>query len=192
MARLFVALELPSALRDALAHWLEPLAAAGVPGVRVVAPDNLHLTLKFLGAVDAAHTVTVVTALQAIAQAEAPVAVALSGLGAFPSPRRPRVLVAQVNASPMLGLQQRVDSAMAGLGFAAEQRPYHPHVTLARVRPAAREAASRLLAGHLGATAAPQPCWAHHVMLLESLLSAASTRYALRAHLPLEGAHGFR
>lgn len=132
--RLFVAVPLPEAVRDALAPILRRLSA--LPGVKAVERENLHITLKFLGEVDERKLEDVVGALRTVQFI--PPTISVSGVGAFPSPSRPRVLWAGVTGGEALrDLAARVESALAPLGFRPEARPFHPHVTLARVKGAA-------------------------------------------------------
>jgi 2'-5' RNA ligase len=108
-----------------------------------VAPGNLHLTLKFLGAVGQARLEAIVGALGGAASAVSAFDAEFVGLGAFPSPARPRVVWAGVTAGagPMTELAGRVDEALARLDFPREARPFSPHVTLGRVRRPERNAA---------------------------------------------------
>jgi RNA 2',3'-cyclic 3'-phosphodiesterase len=99
-----------------------------------VAPENLHVTLKFLGAVDEARLPDVTAALDVAASAPA-FDVEVRGLGAFPTVSRPRVLWAGAPGSPTFTrLADEVDRALTGLGFPPEGRGFTPHVTLGRVR----------------------------------------------------------
>ena len=108
-----------------------------------VAPANLHLTLKFLGAVPEARIDAIVAALTRSGLDLRPFEARIRGLGAFPSGTRPRVIWAGVTdgASEMVELARRVDAALAELGFAREERPFSPHVTLGRVRQPGRNPA---------------------------------------------------
>jgi len=101
-----------------------------------VGRDNAHLTLKFLGGVDAARLDAVAEALNGAAAGAGPFDLGVGGLGAFPSPARARVLWAGVDegAAEAAALAGRVDEALAPLGFAREAREFSAHVTLGRVR----------------------------------------------------------
>jgi len=106
-----------------------------------VAPGNLHLTLKFLGAVPEERIDAIVAALTRSGLDLRPFEARLHGLGAFPSATRPRIVWAGVTegAPEMVELARRVDTALAELGFAREERPFSPHVTLGRVRRPGRD-----------------------------------------------------
>ena len=134
--RLFVAVTLPPEVRAALAEVIGRLRDADVPGMRPVAPEALHITLKFLGNVDASRVPDLAAALTAAGDGSVPFRIALQGVGGFPSLEAPRVLWAGVadDAGSLGGLARRVDEACASAGFPREQRPFSPHLTLARMR----------------------------------------------------------
>jgi 2'-5' RNA ligase len=162
---------------------LRPLAR----DVAWVAPANLHVTLKFLGGVEASRVEGVAAALHEAATGLAAFDLAIEGLGAFPSRTRPRVLWAGlgVGAAVAATLAERVDTALAGLGFPAETRPFAGHVTLGRVR---EPRANPRLAEALGAQVAfgRQPVGG--VSLMRSDLSPRGARYQELAALPLTAA----
>jgi len=132
--RLFVALELPAAVRENLVALLKALRAVS-PQTRWVRPENLHLTLKFIGEVPETEFAVIRNALAA-ARSDQPVALEFRGLGFFPNEKRPRVFWAGIEASPNLKtLAAEIDRAMEKLGIPCEQRPFSPHLTLARFEP---------------------------------------------------------
>jgi len=118
--------------------------------VKWVRPENIHLSLKFLGDVDDGRTAELHTALQRAAGGGArnearPLMLQITGFGVFPDYHRPRVLWAGVTPDPGLELLQHgVEQAFAPLGFPTEARAFRPHVTLAR---ASRDAKPREFAG---------------------------------------------
>jgi 2'-5' RNA ligase len=130
-----VALVLPSELREPVAAFF---AREGrkVPGVRWVAAANLHLTLQFLGEVDAGHLSAVAQALDAAVSGHGAFRFALRGAGVFPAPERPRVLWvgAGAGAAEASALAASVAAALAPVGFAPEARPFVPHLTVGRVK----------------------------------------------------------
>lgn len=103
--------------------------------IRWVASENVHLTLKFLGEVPENRVRDVGDALdRAVADLHA-FEIRLDGFGAFPSPRRPSVVWAGVSSSPQLtDVYERVEEALAELGYPREARDFHPHLTLGRSR----------------------------------------------------------
>jgi RNA 2',3'-cyclic 3'-phosphodiesterase len=164
---------------------LRPIA----PGVAWVAPDNLHLTVKFLGGVEEGRLPDVTAALTTAARAAPPFDLHVIGVGAFPSATRPRVLWAGVaaGADPLTRLACAVDDALGGVGFAREERPFSPHVTFGRVREPRRKPA---LASALAAGAAREFGCVRvtKVSLMRSDLSPRGARYSELAAVPLTGA----
>lgn len=106
-----------------------------------VAPDNLHVTLKFLGSVAPDRLDAIIEAVGRVARAAAPFAVVVQGLGAFPTPARARVIWAGITAgaTELAVLAARVEEALAPLGFDRETRAFSAHVTLGRVRAPRRD-----------------------------------------------------
>lgn len=132
--RSFVALELTDEVREQLAVLLQRLQRTSA-AVKWVEPENLHLTLKFLGEVPEEQIELVGKTLKAVAQATEPFSFTVKGVGGFPDLRRPRVLWVGVEAlQALIKLQQLVEKAMEQLGFPPEYRVYHPHITIGRVK----------------------------------------------------------
>jgi 2'-5' RNA ligase len=133
--RLFVALEISTSIREKLAELLAALRAVS-PQTRWVRPENLHVTLKFIGEVPEAKLAAIRRALTQVCSDQA-VTLDFRGLGFFPDERHPRVLWAGVEASPnLVGLAADIEKATETLGIPREQRPFSPHLTLARFEPA--------------------------------------------------------
>jgi len=132
--RLFVALEIPSTVREHLAELVNSLRAVS-PRTRWVRPENLHVTLKFIGEVPEAKLASIRTALAQV-RSDRPVTLDFGGLGFFPNERHPRVFWAGIEASPNLKtLAADIEKATETLSIAREQRPFSPHLTLARFEP---------------------------------------------------------
>lgn len=133
--RSFVAILLSEEVRAAIAAEiarLRPLA----PRVSWVSPPNLHLTLKFLGELPPETFEQVKEGLAAAVAGAAPFSLHFCGLGAFPGMARPRVVWVGVEdgGQAAQALQARVEAALTPRGFAREERPYSPHLTIGRVR----------------------------------------------------------
>jgi 2'-5' RNA ligase len=129
--RLFVALEIPSAVREKLAALIEALRAVS-PQTRWVRTENLHVTLKFIGEVPEAKLADIRVALAGI-RSDLPCTLDFRGLGFFPNEKYPRVLWAGVEAPPNFRtLAADIDLAMEPLGIPREHRPFSPHLTLSR------------------------------------------------------------
>lgn len=134
--RVFVAIDLPEGVRAALAHIQAGLRAACAhnPDIRWTRPEGLHLTLRFLGEIPADQVSALAAALRGVGPFER-FSVEVKGLGFFPDARHPRVLWSGMEAPPALReLAARVDAALAKLDFTPEDRPFRPHLTLARFR----------------------------------------------------------
>ena len=153
LARAFLAVVPSAAALDDVAGRLDPLRQAE-PSLRWLPREQWHLTVQFLGPVDDAEELS-----EAIGRAVAgivPFPVQLTGGGAFPSPRRAAVLWIGVGEpEPLVALADAVTSATAELGHRAEERAYHPHLTVART---ARPRSVIGLVEQLGAVG-PGPAW---------------------------------
>jgi 2'-5' RNA ligase len=137
--RLFVALEIPTEVREDFAALINELRAADSSfsknRARWVRPENLHVTLKFIGHVDTGKLDAIRAALGEV-RADGPVALRFRGLGFFPNGRRPRVFWAGMEASPNLAaLATEIDLRLKKVGIAGEAREFEPHLTLARFDP---------------------------------------------------------
>lgn len=130
--RLFIALNLPKKDRLKIHRAAGVLRDTEMP-VRWVDPEHYHVTLKFLGEVRKDHLPKVEEAVQRAVEANRAFTTELGGFGAFPTIRRPRVIWLGVGANPELRcLKQDVEWALGDVGFDAETRAFHPHVTLGR------------------------------------------------------------
>lgn len=132
MIRLFVGLELTEGARQRL-HGL----AGGVPGARWIEPENMHLTLRFIGNVadDAVEDID-----EALSRVQGPAFdLEIAGVGEFSRGRRPVMLWAGITPVPaLMELQRRIEAAVVKGGFPPEGRRYLPHVTLARIKDGSR------------------------------------------------------
>jgi RNA 2',3'-cyclic 3'-phosphodiesterase len=138
--RLFVGARISVATANALAGAAETLARrardAGVD-IRWIPPVNYHLTLRFLGWTRVEAIGAVRDALVAAAAGTAPLAFKTARLGAFGSLDRATIVWAGIEApAPLIELAGRIEAACAGLGYTPERRPFHPHVTMGRLRDA--------------------------------------------------------
>lgn len=137
--RSYISIELPDEVRTALATLQSRLKRAAPPqAVRWSSPDNIHLTLHFLGEVTPADFVKLDQALKGMPLPYLPFSLTISELGCFPNLRRPRVIWTgiQGDTRSLLRLHQEVEALLKEtIGFKPEARPYSPHLTLGRVKP---------------------------------------------------------
>jgi 2'-5' RNA ligase len=178
--RLFIAINLPSDLRQRLWEAAGPLRAAGFP-VRWVAPEGVHLTLKFLGEVKPDREVQVVSGIGAAVQGARRFTLPVGGFGAFPLLSSPRVVWAGCEPVPALELlQHRVEQEMEPLGFPLEGRAFHPHLTLGRAQRDARASAFREFEDRITSLAFAGEVSVESVDLMESQLGRDGARYTRR------------
>ena len=129
--RVFIAAELPNEIRKTLGdiqRELRPLTN----NARWVAPDSIHITLKFVGEVQEKRVEDIDGALAGLTWK--PFTVTVRGVGFFPGTRSPRVFWAGMEAPTMPGLAEHLDARMERVGFEKEKRAFRPHITLARAR----------------------------------------------------------
>lgn len=133
--RIFIAVPLTAEIRDSAAQARRTLAAYG-ERLRWVQPQHLHLTLQFLGNITTVQVTKAIDAAEEAAGTETPFLVAFGGLGAFPSAAAARVVWVGVTegASRVGALAERLAHALRARRFPLEDRPFAPHLTLARVR----------------------------------------------------------
>ncbi len=129
--RVFIAVDLSSEVRNALAEIQRDLRRA-TGTARWVAPESIHITLKFLGEVPEARIEEIHGALAGLTWK--PFTVTVRGVGFFPGNRSPRVFWAGMEAPTMQGLAEELDARMERLGFEKEKRAFRPHITLARAK----------------------------------------------------------
>ena len=134
--RCFVAIELPEEAKGGLARLKEELERDEHRFVKWVEPGGIHLTLKFLGNIPAKRVTEITEAMGGAAQGISQFHLEISGLGAFPSLRQARVFWVGIGGEvdKLSRLVQNIDSALAAIGFAKEERPFVPHLTLARIK----------------------------------------------------------
>lgn len=134
--RTFIAVEISEQMCDAAVSLQETLAKTGAD-VKWVTPESMHVTLLFLGEVDDRHLHSVCRAVQEVAATQAPFALRVSGIGAFPNARRPKIVWAGLTdgAEALQRLHDDLETRMLDLGcYRKEERAYTPHLTLGRVK----------------------------------------------------------
>jgi len=135
LLRAFIAIEIPSDIRSRIEQEIASLKKTiGTHAVRWVPPQNIHLTLKFLGDVSPTNLPLLKQILQTEIGNHTPFDLVVKNMGCFPNPRRPRIIWIGLETSPTIeAIQRTVDLSTARLGYALEERPFSPHLTIGRV-----------------------------------------------------------
>lgn len=180
--RIFVAIALPEPLKQQLSALTVPIG-----GVRWTEPENLHLTLRFIGDVSPETAGEIQAALCDIQSP--PFSLQLKGVGTFPAnPRKPpRIIWAGLSNPPAIqSLHEKIETTVRDLGPTPDNRPYTPHITLGRVKTADDHTVSaigqfleRNAAFHTEAFISAE------FHLMESQLSASGAKYTSLARYPI-------
>jgi 2'-5' RNA ligase len=177
MQRLFVALDLPQAVKQELAG-----ICLGLPGARWVADKQIHLTLRFIGEVDEGVFQKIREGLSEIRIPS--FTLRLVGLGYFPPRRQPHVLWVGVEpVEPVVALGNRVESCLVRSGLEPEGRKFSPHVTMARLRDMPLAKLTHYLAGNASFAGSEFVVEAFH--LYSSILTNKGAIHQVEASYPL-------
>jgi len=139
--RAFIAIELPKDIRDSLCLLQEAFKQTG-SDVKWVEPQNIHLTLKFLGERDEKRIKQIEEVVEEVAKENRAFTMRINSIGAFPRLEAPRVIWVGLGKGEMetVKIAQELDEKIATLGIPKEERPFSSHITIGRVRsPAKRE-----------------------------------------------------
>lgn len=188
--RLFVGIELPDAIKEQLGI-IGTQQAMRLNTARWIAPANLHITLKFLGATDDGVVPEIVERIAKASEGIGGFTFRLAGFGGFPSTRSARIfwMGARGASEELAATARAVDRATAELGFPSESRPFHAHVTLARLKvPQDASALAESLGeggpfGDGGSPSVPVD-W---LAIYKSTLKLSGAEYEVRHRIPLQG-----
>jgi RNA 2',3'-cyclic 3'-phosphodiesterase len=189
--RVFIAIELPEAVKRELGAlqrrlWVEPAT-----GIKWVAPQGIHLTLKFLGWVAPDLIETIKSAIAGAVAGFTPFEIRLSGLGAFPNLRRMNVVWCGLSGDldQLILLQRSVEKYISPLGYPTESRPFSPHLTLARLRDEVPPEVREKLAKKLTMTKFEPdlPIQVDSVSLMKSTLLPTESIYTCLGSFPITG-----
>lgn len=182
--RIFIAVPLAEHIREAVEAVRRPFARYG-DSLRWVLPEHLHLTLQFLGNITTPSLAEAVTAAHETAATESPFTIVFAGVGAFPSLAAPRVVWVGVGegADRLTALARRLGTALQGHRFSLDDRPFAPHLTLARVRGGGRppnlgpeaEALRQIVMGRQ---------LVDEMVVMKSLLGSGHPTYSVVANAP--------
>ncbi len=178
--RLFIAIDLPTDVKERLGKVIE-LVRPDLDA-KWVQPKNFHMTLKFLGSTSRTVFEPLADALESVD----PFDIRISEFGAFPSPRRARVLWAggEDVGGRASSLASRIDKVTAGFGFEKETRRFSPHVTLARLR---HPGPVETVIAEMGATAFVATVPVDAIVLFRSRLKPTGPVYDVAATFPFKG-----
>jgi 2'-5' RNA ligase len=186
--RIFYAIELPEALKSRIGEHFKRLRES-FPQTRASweKPEKIHVTLKFIGEVEISRVEELSRAAGRAAATVEPFELTISEPGAFPPHGQPRVLWLGVeDASGQLSkLQRSLEDEAARAGFQREQRPFKPHLTVARLR--SPQGARELAAAHLEAGFESQTFNVSELVLMRSELGRGGSSYKAVSRKPLSG-----
>lgn len=185
--RTFVAVELTPEIRTRANQLIGALRRV-VADVRWSPPENMHLTLKFLGDVEVLEVPRVCDAVKQAVRDATPFNIEIRGAGAFPDSQRPRTVWLGVGegAEELARIHERLEAALAPLGFREECRRYRPHLTLGRVRDSQPGSSfARALAAH--ETYAAGAMMVGEVAVVSSELSRSGSKYEVLGHIDFGG-----
>lgn len=181
--RAFIGLALEEPVLGAAARCLDSLRSDPIGrDLRFVRSEGLHVTLRFLGAIDSEALASLAAAVAAHVRPLSPFAAQLGALHVFPSAERPRVIALGLDPAAQLSeLAQAVERGVQEAGFAPEPRAFRSHVTLARVREGRRPS--------LAGAPLPEPArfTVREATLFESRPGPGGSIYVPRARMALEG-----
>lgn len=183
VVRTFFAVEIGDAARREAARVAERLAAEpGGDAVRWSRPEAYHVTLRFLGPTPEDRVGAIAAAVRDATRDVAPFALRLGALHGFPNPRRARIVVLDLDPpDEIVPLAAKVEAAVAGAGFAPEERAFHPHVTLGRIKDRAR---TLRLDAALG-PADLAPFRVEEIVFYQSALAPGGSQYTPLERIPL-------
>ena len=175
--RVFCAIDLPTDLKQKLAIHIERLKKETGVKAGWTRPENIHLTIKFLGNIPVADVKKLSQAAAQAAKSLAPFKLTAEHCGAFPTHGPPRVLwIGITDSSAQLAhLHERLDEECAAIGFPKEARPFHPHLTLSRIRNPTN--ARALAVAHRALDFAPSKIEVTELLVIRSELGKDGSKY---------------
>ena len=178
MPRLFIAVDLPDTIRENLAAM-----SFGIPGAKWVAPEQLHLTVRFIGAVDGALFRDIKDILDGIHLAS--FSMQLKGVGFFPPRGAPRVLWVGLEKNQQLQiLRKKIDLLLSRVGVEPEGRKFSPHITLARLKNSPVQKIANFLSGN--GLFSQEPFMVEDFKLYSSILSPKGAYHKIERIYPFD------
>lgn len=184
LLRTFICIELPAPVKDDLSRLQQALKRIDAK-VSWVKPENIHLTLKFLGDVQKSDIPLISSCVERVAGSIPRFEIELSGTGCFPSVKNPRVFWVGLSRIPpeLAELHQGIENGLNAEGFPLEKKEFSPHLTLGR----AREPKSSSLVGQalVSARFESNSFMVTQVIVMRSVLSSSGSIYSPQAMLSL-------
>lgn len=182
--RLFIAIEIPSEIRSGIGAVIRELKAANAD-VKWEQTDKLHITLKFLGEAGERLVPDIFSALESVGREYHPFTIRYEALGCFPARREPRIIWIGVeeDGSVLQQLVHSTDESMRSFGFEKEERKFHAHVTIGRVK--SRRNIRDLLSRMESITFESQPTTISELALVKSELKPSGSVYTILHRIPL-------
>lgn len=182
--RCFIAIEIPEVIKREMSAITDILRTTGAD-VKWISAENMHLTLKFLGKTRESVIARIAEALGKKMSSYSPFYITISHVGCFPDRRRPRILWIGVDQTEVMKkLHSDIEREMEQFGFTAENRAFHAHITIGRIRSQRRvRPVIRKLDEY-----ASHNCGTYEVRnisLIKSELNPAGPRYETLAEIPL-------
>ncbi len=184
--RLFVAVDTPEQVKEELERLSARLRTTGAE-IRWEGREKFHATLKFLGGTDKALLPAITASLERVSKGTSPIPAVVRGVGSFPRKGTPRVVWVGLD-DPDGGLerlQRSIDGEMSQLGFRPEERAFHPHITLGRVKGTRNLHGLRRMLESV--TFESHPATVHEVLLVRSELKPGGSVYTILKSFPFVG-----
>ena len=179
--RSFIAIKLPDNVREHLAGISDRIKRECSAPVKWVSMEHMHLTLKFLGDVEAGKIPLVLEALGEAAKGKSSLSLKTAETGGFPSPQRVRIIWAGLegDVSPLADFQREIEKRLGPLGFPEETRAFTPHLTLGRVKERASSDQQAELGTTIGKYSGLKPVsfTVSAVYLIKSVLTPRGPQY---------------
>jgi len=182
--RTFICIEIPGSVKERIGALQQSLRGIGAQA-SWVKPENIHLTLKFLGDVDGSRLGRVRDAVERASGSTSHFQVTVGGAGCFPSPGSPRVLWVGLAGMPeeLSKLHRQIEDSLAREGFPREAKRFSPHLTIARLR--APQNGARLAEALMNTGFGPEAFEAREVIVMRSDLNPSGSIYTPQAIIPL-------
>jgi RNA 2',3'-cyclic 3'-phosphodiesterase len=184
--RVFIAVDISDEARRKITAYIENIKRL-MPQTKIKweRSDKLHLTLKFLGDVDAERLPALENAVRTVASLHSPFNISVEGTGVFPGLKDPRILWIGIKGDQLTEIAGELDAACEPLGFEGEKRAFHPHLTIARVRDSRQS--SEAVDAHLQNGFGPISFPVTQIAVYESQLLRTGSVYSMVSKHELRG-----